>query len=108
MPASPAGYSINPVPPNSTANLPPTPLPAPAPARCDTRGKSRPIEHSALRDFELTLGVDTVEKVSAKKLWNSNLKRWNPGRFLTQDCVFVLGLESMLLRGPPQNPFSTA
>src|SRR5262249_21539010 len=54
MPASPAGYSINPVPPNSTANLPPTPLPTPAPARCDTRGKSRPIGHSALRDFELT------------------------------------------------------
>src|SRR5262245_26952486 len=25
-------------------------------------------------------GVDTVEKVSAKKLWNSNLKRWNPGK----------------------------
>jgi hypothetical protein len=25
-----------------------------------------------------------------------------------QDCAFVLGLESMLLRDPPQNPFSTA
>src|SRR6516164_3908789 len=29
-------------------------------------------------------------------------------RFLTQDCVFALGLESMLLRDPPHNPFSTA
>src|SRR5262245_23446589 len=25
------------------------------------------------------LWVDAVEKVSAKKLWNWNLKRWNPG-----------------------------
>jgi hypothetical protein len=24
--------------------------------------------------------VDTVEKVSAKQLWNWNLKRWNPGK----------------------------
>src|SRR5215467_5357289 len=45
------------------------------------------------------------QKVSAKKLWNSNLKRWPANRFLNQDCVFVLGLESMLLRDPPQNPF---
>jgi hypothetical protein len=53
--------------------------------------------------------TDAVEKVSAKKLWNSNLKRWNPAnRFLNQDCAFVLGLESMLLRNSPQNPFSTA
>jgi hypothetical protein len=28
----------------------------------------------------IPLWVDTVEKVSAKKLWNSNLKRWNPGK----------------------------
>jgi hypothetical protein len=24
--------------------------------------------------------TDTVEKFSAKKLWNWNLKRWNPGK----------------------------
>jgi hypothetical protein len=49
----------------------------------------------------LPVVTDAVEKVSAKKLWNSNLKRWNPAnRFLNQDCAFVLGLESMLLRDP--------
>jgi hypothetical protein len=57
----------------------------------------------------LPVVTDAVEKVSAKKLWNSNLKRWNPAnRFLNQDCAFVLGLESMLLRDSLQNPFSTA
>src|SRR5262249_55937642 len=78
MPASPAGYSINPVPPNSTANLPPTPLPTPAPARCDTRGKSRPIEHSALRDFELTyVGLGSAADIT-RLLSNVRFasKRW--------------------------------
>jgi hypothetical protein len=37
----------------------------------------------------LPVVTDAVEKVSAKKLWNSNLKRWNPAnRFLNQDCAF--------------------
>src|SRR5262245_7687842 len=47
------------------------------------------------------------QKVSAKKLWNSNLKRWPANRFLNQDCVFVLALESMLLRDPPQILFNS-
>jgi len=38
----------------------------------------------------------------------SGTKRIPANRFLNQDCAFVLGLESMLLRDPPQNPFSTA
>ena len=37
----------------------------------------------------------------------SGTKRIPANRFLNQDCAFVLGLESMLLRDPPQNPFST-
>src|SRR5215813_13205160 len=88
MPASPAGYSINPVPPNSTANLPPTPLPTPAPARCDTRGKSRPIGHSALWDFELTydgLGSPATEEVEA----DSPPLKWSDLRYvfdIQEDC----------------------
>jgi hypothetical protein len=36
------------------------------------------------------------------------LKRSNPGKWiLNQGCVLVHDLESMLLRDPPQNRFST-
>jgi hypothetical protein len=31
---------------------------------------------------DLTEMTDTVEKVSAKKLWNWNLKRSNPGKWI--------------------------
>src|SRR5262245_43557544 len=49
----------------------------------------------------LPVVTDAVEKVSAKKLWNSNLKRWNPAnRFLNQDCAFVLVLNQCCSETP--------
>jgi len=36
----------------------------------------------ASRAGDLTEMTDTVEKVSAKKLWNWNLKRSNPGKWI--------------------------
>src|SRR5262245_57517639 len=43
--------------------------------------------------------VDTVEKVSAKEMWNWILKQTNPGKWiLNQDCALAADLESTLLR----------
>jgi len=33
--------------------------------------------------------VDIVEKVSAKKLWNQNLKRTNPGEWIIESTLRI-------------------
>jgi hypothetical protein len=52
---------------------------------CDITGRSGYVRlrGSSGRAVDIAGGpslTDTVEKVSAKKLWNWNLKRWNPGK----------------------------
>src|SRR5262249_9375996 len=75
------------------------------------------LDHAAAKRADLSHRKTSCLKGGAAKNPRSSQTGGNycdrpltaaPAASFNQDCVFVLGFESMLLRDPRQNPFSTA